>query len=269
MSDMTVSEQSLAAGFDPFACEASVFEDDGGDQVPQRQDYNPNPISVPRDDTRPASVRIAELLDRLGSQRVTCLGILGACAEPASYERVREVVEEAQRGNASVFDAGRLCSLLQRAGALERVDEQGLPYDPDEMLEEVSDGDARYLRASAEQDAYWLATPEGLAAIPSVNHSTELASLLEADALYLPIYRGILDMASREEGVKAPALMATLDRDPLLQRPKRSCTLFVQRLHDVSALEWRGAWFATELGAQALRKIEASCEAERIAEGAR
>ncbi|MCR5582879.1 MAG: hypothetical protein K6F70_04640 [Eggerthellaceae bacterium] len=269
MSDMAVSKQSLETGFDPFACEADVFEDDGGDQVPQRHDYNPNPISVPRDDTRPASVRIAELLDRLGSQRATCLGILGACAEPAPYERVREVVEEAQRGNASVFDAGRLCSLLQRAGALERVDERGFPYDPDETLEEVSDGDARYLRASAEQDAYWLATPDGLAAIPSENYSAELEKLLEADAVYLPIYRSVLRMASREEGVKAPTLMAALDRDPLLQRPKRSCTLFVQRLHDVNALEWRGAWFATELGAKALRDIDDACQAEPMTEGAR
>lgn len=258
MSDSTEAYRSFEGGFDPFAAEADRFEDDGGDQVPRRYDYNPNPISVPRDDDRPAPVRIAELLDRLCAQRKTCEGILAACVEPRSYDEVCDVVARLQEGNASVFDAGRLCSLLERAGALERVDAQGAPFGSEAPVERVEgeSGEA-YLQPSGSRAVYWLATEAGLAAVPEDDSTAQLSALLEADEVYLPIYRGVLEMASAQGGVKAPKLMAAFDDDPLLQHPRRSCTLFVERLHDVDALEWRGAWFTTDLGAKALQDIDA------------
>lgn len=261
MSDSTVSQRSMMGGFDPFAREDDIFEDDGGDQVPRRHDYNPNPISVPRDDDRPASVRIDELLERLGSQRRTCIGMLAACAVPQSFDALSAEVARLQEGNASVFDAARLCSLLERAGALLRVDALGNAYAPEKPLELVDGVEGeRYLQPSGEGHAYWLATEAGRAAIPEDDPDSALFFLLDKDETYLPIYRGVLEMASGEGGVKAPELMAAFDSDPLLQRPKRSCTLFVERLREANALEWRGAWFTTALGAKALSAMGEASE---------
>lgn len=257
MSEVMSSEEVRAVDFDPFACE-DRFEDDGGDQVPRRYDYNPNPISVPRDDNRPAIVRIGELLDRLGSQRKTCLGIIALCGEPRTFDEVRAEVERLQAGNASVFDAGRLCSLLERAGALERVTQDGTPREADAPAQIVEDGEgAAHYRAADEEPLYWLATQDGRMSVPAVDPEDEVAILIQEAADYLPIYQGILHQASAEGGVKAKTLIKAFDEEPIMQNPRRSCTIFVDHLREVDALEWRGAWFTTEFGVQALQQIDA------------
>ena len=61
------------------------------------------------------------------------LGILAACAEPQPASAVSARVDELQENNFSVYSAANLCSLLEKAGAIERVTAEGEPAEDIEV----------------------------------------------------------------------------------------------------------------------------------------
>ena len=76
---------------------------------------------------KPAEERIADLLEAMAPRRTVLLGILAACAEPQPASAVNARVDELQENNFSVYSAANLCSLLEKAGAIERVTAEGAP----------------------------------------------------------------------------------------------------------------------------------------------
>ena len=233
----------------------------------------------------PASERIDDLFAKMGSVRVTLLRTIRACEQAKPVAEVNELIDHLQEHNKSVFTAADLCHLLQRAGALELVAEDGSPYkeaqrsphvvESDEPADtdvqaEPADGSPDSAEAEGESEgarlevvepavAYWRTTEDGLAAARADDPASRIEALFEGDSLYLPIYKCILNLAAREGGVKTPALGAAINNLELVQHPRLFVTHFVERLEKAGAIEWTGSWTITDeglVGAESIADVE-------------
>lgn len=234
---------------DAVACEgrqaASVAE-------PQVSQVQAIPASrVPK----PPAERIEELFDRMRRQRHVLRAVLEACAAPMPTEEVRAAVAAVQERYRSIHTLENLLLLLEEAGALEQVDEQGAPYAWDagaaEPVTVVIDG-VECLEPAAPPQVFWHATEEGNAALAADDPLAPVAELFERETLYLPIYKRVLEMCSVEGGASMPDLGKAVDADPLVQKPRFYAAHFVDALEACDALAWAPAWTVTETGLAAL-----------------
>lgn len=204
----------------------------------------------------PPRVRIETLLRGMRPCRDMLLSVIRACTRPVPVAEVNELLARMQQNNRSVFTAADLCALLQRAGALRLANADGTPYAQDrEPVEAVGEGGAPALEAGEPTTAYWMSTEEALQVADGDDPLGRLRELFERDTLYLPIYKAILGLCARDEGAKTSALGAAVDGDPLMQSPRLFATSFVDRLERCGALEWRGAWFTTDVGLYGLDEL--------------
>ena len=176
---------------------------------------------------KPAEERIADLLEAMAPRRTVLLGILAACAEPQPASAVNARVDELQENNFSVYSAANLCSLLEKAGAIERVTAKGEPAEDIEIEPQtvVVDG-VEYLEAREPVEIYWHITEPGRAALEADKPLERLRALLDEDAAYAPIYQRILSRRRRHDtrhqqrgrpqpaGAEAALLRAPLRRPP-------------------------------------------------------
>ena len=204
-------------------------------------------------DNRTAEERTADLLTSMNSQRKTLLNILSFCIEKQTVTDVNNLVEKLKEYNYSVYSAADLCTLLEKAGALERVTAEG--EDATEVKAEpktvVVDG-VEYLEAAEAPETFWLTTSAGQAALDADKPLERMHELLESDATYASIYERVLSLCSAEGGANTKDLGNEIDDDPMLQKPRYYATRFVDRLEKCDALEWKGAWCITDIGKQAL-----------------
>ena len=198
---------------------------------------------------RPAGERIDDLLKAMARRRTVLLGILAACAQPQPASAVKAQVDELQANNFSVYSAANLCSLLEKAGALERVTADGDPADDAEIEPEtvVVDG-VEYLEAREPVETYWRATAPGIAALEADKPLDRLRALLEQDAAYAPIYQRILNLCAADGGAATPAINDAVDNDPLVQKPRFYAPHFIDRLEKCDALVWKKTWRTTDIG---------------------
>ena len=198
---------------------------------------------------RPAGERIDDLLKAMAPRRTVLLGILAACAQPQPASAVKAQVDELQANNFSVYSAANLCSLLEKAGALERVTADGDPADDAEVEPEtvVVDG-VEYLEAREPVETYWRATAPGIAALEADKPLDRLRALLEQDAAYAPIYQRILNLCAADGGAATPAINDAVDNDPLVQKPRFYAPHFIDRLEKCDALVWKKTWRTTDIG---------------------
>ena len=239
----------------------------------------------------PASERIAALLDKMPSHRALMFKIILACENPMQVGELNAFVEDLQRFDRSVFGPVELCGLLQRAGALELVDGDGTPYgraslpadapvaderadepgsatgaaeaeaaeEPAEGLEEgesEEEGDPDSTGdADTARPAFWAATEAGLTAARSDDPFERLASLFRQNETYASVYKCILSLCARDGGAKTPALGKAVDSVPVVWHPRLFATHFVDQLEKCGAIQWRGAWCATEVGLSGLELL--------------
>lgn len=204
----------------------------------------------------PAPERIADLLHKMAPRKKTLLSIIRHCEEKKAVDEVSSYVDSLQKTNFSVYSPATLCSLLERAGALVRVNDAGEPATEAMAEPQVSTGEdgMEYLAAAKQKPTYWLATADGLAAaktpVPSI------ADLLEKEASYLPIYHRILSLCAQGGGASIAELNEAVKDDPLLKSPRRFATFFLDELEGCDAVAWNGRWVATESGREALASTE-------------
>ena len=213
---------------------------------------------------KPAEERIADLLEAMAPRRTVLLDVdpdgsmhpvtaAGSEGVPAgAMEAVRAVnarVDELQENNFSVYSAANLCSLLEKAGAIERVTAEGEPAEDIEIEPQtvVVDG-VEYLEAREPVEIYWHITEPGRAALEADKPLERLRALLDEDAAYAPIYQRILRLCTADGGATTPAINNAVDHTPLVQKPRFYAPHFVDRLEKCDALAWKKAWCITDIG---------------------
>lgn len=207
-------------------------------------------------DTRPIAERLDSLFEGMPGRRDVLLAILRECTEPRTDEHVLQVVESQQASNRSVFEAHTLCRLLEQAGGLAHVLEDGSPFREEdyEPVVIVEDGQ-EYLQAAVPPVSCWLSTDEGLAYADADDPSGRTRSVLADEEQYLPIYKYLL-AACKGEGSKTPVLADVIDSHPLVQEPRLYVQHFVKLLEDAGALVWKDAWQTTQAGEEILSELE-------------
>ena len=202
----------------------------------------------PVDDRSPEE-RTAELFEAMQPCRRELLGILRRCLEPALAEEAFAAADEVSGRHGRVYTSEALCGLLERSGALERLEEGDAG--PRTV---VVDG-VEYLEAAEPVEVFWRITEPGQAKLDSDKPTERLRSLLEEDAAYAVIYKRILTLCAAENGAATPVINGKVDNDPLVQKPRLYAPHFVDKLEQCDALEWRKAWFTTETGKQGLEML--------------
>ena len=245
-------------GFDPL----EDFEDDAAETEGRADEFvatvsaaedalahdDDKPVA-PATCEKPAEERIADLLKAMAPRRTVLLGILTACDEPQPASAVNARVDELQENNFSVYSAANLCSLLEKAGAIERVTAEGEPAENIEAEPQtvVVDG-VEYLEAREPVEIYWRITEPGRAALEADKPLERLRALLDEDAAYAPIYQRILRLCAADGGTTTPTINNAVDHDPLVQKPRFYAPHFIDRLEKCDALVWKKAWCITDIG---------------------
>ena len=199
--------------------------------------------------------RIVALMDEMHADRRALLAILRACDAPCAAEPLAQAAREAQTG-VSVYAPETLRRLLEEAGAIVRVNEDGSAYSAQEEEPKVVVVDGvECLEPSEAPVPYWVATPQGRAAVQADEPLSRIEELFEKKAEYLPIFKRVLTMCAEEGGVKTKQINAAVDSDPLVQKPRLFASYFTEQLEDCGALVWDGAWETTDTGLEALEML--------------
>lgn len=208
-------------------------------------------------DTRTPKERLDDLMHAMQPQRHTVLGILRMCKNRTPVSEVNAFVEETQVYNYSVFSPAAICTMLEAAGGLVRVIEDGTPYDEVEIAPQtVLDEDGIECIVPGEPpEMFWQTTEDGVALFEAEDPAGRLRARLEADEVFLPAYKRTLQMASTEAGATRDALYDALEPFLGTVKPRVYSPLFVERLSKCDAVEWRGAWFITDLGRECLGQM--------------
>jgi hypothetical protein len=246
--------------FDPLQDTGPDPEDDDYDEsidyigAPELTQQRPAPVEVA--DTRPAKARIAELFKAMAPRRKVLLGILSFCQTPQPVATVGAEVDRLQENNFSVYTSANLCALLEKAGAMRRVTQDGADFGQVKVEPRVVEVDGvEYLEPGTPPEAYWFDTDEGRAALDADKPLERLAELFATDARYLPIYKRVLTLCARAGGQIAKELGVAVDSDPLVQKPRLYAPRFVDRLEKCDAVTWEKTWITTDIGAKGLAML--------------
>lgn len=206
-----------------------------------------------------APERIEKLLAGMPGQQFRALRAVELCAEPLTMAEVVGLLAEEYPNQVSVFSPEQVVSLLEQAGALERVEGAhgaGLGAGVADAAgaagaEEPAEGG--YLVVTQAPPARYKATADGLDAVDARKDVRVVEDLLAEEPRYLPLYERIMGACAAEEGALTKELDAAVDGDELCAEPRRFCGYFRGKLEAVGALAWDGScWRTTELGRQAM-----------------
>lgn len=242
----------------------------------------PDPASVPvitnavdRDSDsyaqRPAEERTAELFAQLRAYRFILTGLLEAAREPKSMAALEQVATDLRAVKFCVYETPNLCSMLETAGALQHVLEDGTPftdYQPTPAIE-IIDGEEYYIPANP-PERFFQTTEAGLKIISEDTSEERLAKLLEKEEGLISVYCEVLAFATKENGVSVAELSAAIDPNPLIAEPRRFFVQhFIDALERLGALGWNGTkWETTPYGEKILARLSADGEVpELILEG--
>lgn len=207
--------------------------------------------------SQPTRVRIATLFENMKPSRRLLISVLARCEEPLSNTEAIAMISEFQENEKSIFSPDTILHHLHRAGALERLTEDGAFYEDLDLEPEtvVVDGVA-YLEPKTPPEIFWHTTAEGSEVVEGNRPAERLAILFENEPSYLHIYRTVLEHAQSDAGALEKTLGPLVNADPALQKPRMYVPRFIERLAENDAIAWRnGAWRITELGSQALADL--------------
>lgn len=119
------------------------------------------------------------------------------------------------------------------------------PAAPDETPE-LDDGAT--LQVSKPEPARYIATEEGLEAVAAEDPAARFRSFMDANPVYAPVFRTVLEACSDEGGATKKQIDALVDHDPVCREPRRFSGYFVDKLEDADAIVFEGAWRITDAG---------------------
>lgn len=264
-------------GFDedglPYDYQKELFPD-----AEPRNEYEPlDPDKMPHVDAidhdspeyaaRPAEERTRELFAYMHPHRMTLLGMLKAAKHPVSTERMDTVVKDLVHSKFNVYTAANLCTMLEKAGALARVAEDGAPYGEAKREPEivVIDGE-EYYKPTDPLPVFWLTTDAGQMMVAEDNPIGRMRDLLENEPDLAGIYKQILILG--KDGATISTLSEKVDANPLISKPRRFFVQhFVEGLERCEAMEWRARrWTTTPVGDAILDMLLADVEPAQVFE---
>ncbi|MCR5583788.1 MAG: hypothetical protein K6F70_09335 [Eggerthellaceae bacterium] len=212
--------------------------------------------------------RIADLFERFATRRRVLLGILKFVRERRSAADVRGEVDRLQEYDYSVYVSANLCLLLEEAGAIVKVEEDGTPFSAKmaRAPEVVVIDDAKYYKPLGYRPVFWELTDDGAAVLEAESSADRVGHLFDEESRYVPVYQRILLAGMEPEGIAMAKLNAMLMDDPLLQNPRYYASRFLQRLERCDAMVWEGAWKTTEVGKAAVEKVASASTAAKEGE---
>lgn len=209
--------------------------------------------------SRPAKDRTRELFAQMRPQRKALLGIVDAARKPFPMGKMEEAMAKRSEKKFSLYSPANLCSMLETAGALEKVTEDGLPYDSREMKPDivVVDGDEYYV-PTCPPEVHWLSTRAGLEMLGEDEPLDKVEMLFEHEADLLGIYKRLLTMMAVDDGAQMKEMSDAVDADPLICEPRRFFVQhFVESLERCGAVVWLdSSWRITDLGRDALALLD-------------
>ncbi|MFR7737074.1 MAG: hypothetical protein ACLU0V_05585, partial [Eggerthella lenta] len=107
---------------------------------------------------------------------------------------------------------------------------------------------------TAPAEGVWAITEAGVAYLDSDPIGAKAQALLAKDAVYLPVYRALLEFAAECPRDKS-AIDAVIDPHPLVQNPRLFAGYFLGELERIDAMEWADAWHVTERGLDLLEAL--------------
>lgn len=238
---------------------------------PDRVPVIPNAVdqTAPEYAARPASERTRELLAHMNPHRRVLLGVLKAATQPRSNADITGIVDELRAHKFSVYSASNICTMLETAGALERVLEDGSPYAAYAPAPRIVNIDGEDFYEPTDPPAvYWCTSEAGLKALEANDPAERTARQLTREADFKTLYKRVLAMAAREEGTTMSQLSGAIDSDPLIAEPRRFFVQhFVEALERCECIAWKGdAWRITDLGRRVLEEDLADIDAALPAE---
>ncbi len=253
--------------FDPLAeIDLEEFDQDGdADYMAPIPDADKS--VVPPKVELPPEQRIEKLIAGMPGQMHRLLAAVEACLEPQTLEEASEHVDAAYPQGASVFEATQIVLLMERAGALEKIEPEAEAGSETERAAgettnaqgaaaaaqtQAGENEPGYVEVEPAAPATYVATPAGLKAYEARTGAKVVLDLVAEAPQYIPIYQRILEMCSVEGGSPVAPLNKAVDSDPLVQEPRLFCTHFLNKLECAGGLVWRDAWHITQAGRDAL-----------------
>jgi hypothetical protein len=254
-----LAPDAAALGYDPLLdIDAKDEEyDESGGQMGPNTSYQAKSYYIKRDDNRTASQRIEDLFTSLAPRKRVLQGILRFLDEPKRSDALDEKVEELQKHDASVYTGYEYSALLEEAGAIVKVAEDGSKFDAEAEQEPdiVEVGGAKFYKPTDGKLVFWLITEDGKEYLERDDPYGNLKQLLAAEPQYQAIYKTLLEYCGNDEGRSGNDLSELIDNDPLVQSPRRYFSYFAKKLEDCNAIVWRGQWHTSEHGKKALEEL--------------
>lgn len=236
--------------FDPLA-DLSL---DDGERDDAEADYLP-PIPDADKSVVPPVVplspaeRIEKLLAGLPGQQFRLLYAVEVCRTPKTMDEVVAELDAAYPNTTSVYTSAQVVQLLERDGALERIEDEEAQAAAAETADEEQ-GD--FISVVPATPCRYQATQAGLDAAAAHVSEGRIVEKITEDERYLPIFQRVLEMTAREGGCPTKELDQAVDGDPLCAEPRRFCGFFRGKLEETGAIVWRETWTITDLGRRVL-----------------
>ena len=251
--------------YNPLADSAEDREDAGEEGVDVFRLLSKTPVTIqpdietPAQDKRSASERIEALFAKMPQRRRVLVGILRYLCERRTADEVFAEVISLQKYDASVYTGTDYCNLLERAGAIVKVDENGAEISPESKRqpERVEVEGQIFLKPAEPLVVRWAITEDGQAYVDADNPLDNLLSLIKENEMYLPVYERVLKFCANEGGRATSSISDIVESDPLVQEPRLYAAHFVKQLEDSDALVWQGGWRTTDVGRKGLEKFAA------------
>ncbi len=255
-------EEELLNDFDPLE-DFSFDEDiDDDDSVLSEGPFGmPNPNATPNAQGKSESFadkdtpqeRIEALFNQMPTLHKVLFGILERCLSPIATEELEEAINELKKHHHSVYAPSTFCSLLERASALEKVNEEGCPIE--ELEQEPDrieiDGVEYWVVAQAPQ-VFWQITDPGRTQFETYQPLNAIQACYDAEPQYAEIFTTTLTLCAQEGGASVKDVGDAVEDEPVLQNPRRYAMYFIDKLERAGALDWVGYWTTSEYGRQYL-----------------
>lgn len=244
-------------GYDPL----EEVEEKDADEKAETFGYKGSPDEAAQDAPEkpqlPARERIAQLFDDMPPFKRWFLAILDACKEERTARQVEELVDGFEKKRQCVYSAASFCTMLESAGALQKLTVDGTPYEEVEpQLVEVEEDGRKFLRPTPPPEVVWRTTPEGLEALGDDDPLGELVQIVDGQEQgYEDVFREILGMCDGD-GSSINQIKQQVNSNPILEYPKKTAQFFMDYLDRNGAIEWDGAWKITEIGRALLGHLE-------------